>query len=195
MYALLALIFAADPAPGASPGADHAAEPANPILPETNEIIWGFLSFVILFVLMWRLAFPAIRKAMEAREERIRESLESAEEAKGEADRLLDDYRQKLAEARTEANTIIEEARRTAESMRRDLLARAETEREEMIQRARQEIEASQATAVEAVRREAATFSVELAERIVRQTIDRDAQGRLIEEYIAELERMGRATS
>ncbi len=176
-------------------GAEAGAEPSNPILPETNEIIWGFLSFVILFVLLWRFAFPAIRRAMEQREERIRESLEGAEEAKGEADKLLDDYRQKLAEARTEANTIIEEARRTAESMRRDLLARAETEREEMIQRARQEIEASQAAAIDAVRREAANFSVELAERIVRQTIDRDAQAQLIEDYISDLERMGRATS
>ena len=64
-----------------------------------------------------------------------------------------------------------------------------------MVERARQQIESERAAAVDAVRREAASFSVELAERIVRQTIDRDAQARLVEQYIAEIERMERATS
>ena len=97
----------------------------NPILPAKNEIIWGFLSFIVLFV----------------------------------------------------------------------LLAKAESESNEVVERARQQIESERAAAVDAVRREAASFSVELAERIVRQTIDRDAQARLVEQYIAEIERMERATS
>ena len=167
----------------------------NPILPAKNEIIWGFLSFIVLFVLMAKLAFPPIRRMLKDREDRIRASLEGAESSKADADNLLDEYRQKLAEARSEAGTIIEEARRTAESMRRDLLAKAESESNELVDRARQQIESERVAAVDAVRREAASFSVELAERIVRQTIDRDAQARLIEQYIEELERMGRATS
>lgn len=166
----------------------------NPIKPATNEIIWGFFSFVVLFVLLWKLAFPAIRRTLKAREDKIRGSLESSEEAKAQADQILAEYRAKLADARGEANTIIEEARKTAESLRKDLTAKAQAEAEEQSRRARDQIEAERAAAIDAVRREAASFSVELAERIVKKSIDRDAQARLIEDYIAELERMGQAS-
>lgn len=173
--------------------AEEGGKAPNPILPAWNEIIWGFLSFVALFVLLAKFGFPAIRRLLEAREERIRSSLEGAESAKADADRILDEYRQKLAEARSDAGTIIEEARRTAESMRKDILARAEEESDQLVARAREQIGAERTAAIDAVRREAASFSVELAERIVRQTIDRDAQARLIEAYIADLERMGQS--
>src|SRR3989440_8755398 len=162
----------------------------NPIPPATNEIIWGSISFVVILAVLWKFLLPAVQKGLKNREERIRSSLEHAEEAKSEADKLLDEYREKLAEARTEAGTIIEEARRTAESMRRDLMAKADQEAEEQRVRMRDQIDQERAAAVDAVRREAAQFSVELAERIVKQSIDRDAQARLIEEYIRGLEAM-----
>jgi F-type H+-transporting ATPase subunit b len=172
-------------------GQEAVSHSDNILIPDKPEVIWGIICFVVVFLGLYFLAFPGIRKAMKAREDRIRGSLESAEEAKSEADRILDDYRAKLADARNESNTIIEEARRTAESMRKDLIARAQTEAEEVVVRARESITAERNQAVDEVRRQAASFSVELAERIVKRNIDRDAQARLIEEYINELERMG----
>ena len=196
MYLAFAYLFrlvAVTDAPG--PEAPHPEEKPNILLPATPELIYGTIAFLLVFGFMLVFVFPRARQALKEREERIRGSLESAEEARSEADRLLDEYRAKLADARSEANTIIEEARRTAESMRRDLIARAETEAGELMARSREQIEAERAATIDAVRREAAQFSVDLAERIVKGTIDRDAQARLIEDYIDELERMGRATS
>ena len=99
----------------------------NPILPSVPELVWGIASFLIVFFLMWKLAFPSVKKGMEARTERIRESLSTAEQAKTEAQSVLDEYQRQLADAKNESNRIIEEARQTAEALRRDLLARAAT--------------------------------------------------------------------
>ena len=97
----------------------------NPILPEANEIIWGSLAFIVLLIGMWKFAFPAVTTMMNDRTERIRRNLDDAERVKGEAQSILEEYQRQLADAKSEANRIIEEARQTAESLRRDLMARA----------------------------------------------------------------------
>ena len=184
MHAVAAFILAAA-AEETGPG-----EKKNILIPDTPELIYGTIAFALVFGFMWFFVFPNVKQALKAREDRIRGSLESAEEARAEADRLLDEYRQRLAEARSESGAIIEEARRTAESMRRDLMAKAENEANDLVARAREQIETERAAAVDAVRREAAGFSVELAERIVKRSIDRDQQARLVEDYIREVEAM-----
>ena len=115
----------------------------NPILPEANEIIWGSVAFIILLVGMWRFAFPAVTKMMNDRTERIRANLDNAEKVKTEAQSILDEYQRQLADARGEANRIIEEARQTADSLRRDLMTRAEAEVAELRQRSQDDIRAA----------------------------------------------------
>ncbi len=99
-------------------------EAPSPILPATNELIWGSAAFLVLFGFMWKFGLPAVRTMMKTREDGIRSDLERAESAKGEAEDLLVEYRAQLADARDEAGRIIEEARAAADSMRRDLIAR-----------------------------------------------------------------------
>src|SRR5947209_6355562 len=98
--------------------------PSNPILPDGNELFWGVLSFVVLFALMAKFAFPGVQKAMQGRTDRIRENLDDAERVKTEAQTILEEYRDQMADARNEANRIIEEARQTADQLRRDLMQR-----------------------------------------------------------------------
>src|SRR5687768_11349777 len=81
----------------------------NPILPEGKEILWGAVSFVIVFALLAWKAWPAIKAGLAARENRIRADLERAEEARTEAESVLEEYRARIAEARTEASQILEE--------------------------------------------------------------------------------------
>ncbi|MHB8466025.1 MAG: ATP synthase F0 subunit B, partial [Acidimicrobiales bacterium] len=76
----------------------------NPILPAGSELVWGTFSFLALFVLMAKFAMPAVRKSMQARTERIRGDLASAEQAKTDAQSVLDDYQRQLADAKSEAN-------------------------------------------------------------------------------------------
>src|SRR4051794_17558315 len=83
-------------------------QPANPVLPETSELIFASIAFIVLFVLMRQYAYPGIRKAMDARTQRIRDNLDSAEKAKGEAESILADYQRQLADAKNESNRIIE---------------------------------------------------------------------------------------
>jgi F-type H+-transporting ATPase subunit b len=166
---------------------DDCQKAPSPILPATNEIIWGSISFVILFIVMWRFALPPVRKMMETREERIRGDLERAESAKGEAEHVLDDYRAQLADARNEASRILEEARQAADQMRRDLVARAESDAAELRARAQQDISLASERAMADLRGRVADLSIELAETIVKRNLDRDTQLQLIENYINEV--------
>jgi F-type H+-transporting ATPase subunit b len=156
----------------------------NPILPATNEIVWGALSFLLLFALMSKFAFPAVKKAMDARSERIRQSLDEAERAKGEAQSVLEDYRRQLSDARNESARIIEEARQAADKLRQDLKRQAEAEVAEIRQRAQDDI-AAQAERVKAgLRSEMAELSIELAEKVVERSLDRETNMALIENFI-----------
>ena len=157
----------------------------NPILPSVPELVWGTLSFAIVFLLMWKFAFPSVKKGMDARTERIRESLSTAEQAKTDAQEVLDEYQRQLADARNEANRIIEEARQTAEALRRDLTARAEADAAEIRTRASADIEAAKSRAMEELRGQLTELTIGLAERVVKRNIDRDSNAQLIDDYIA----------
>jgi F-type H+-transporting ATPase subunit b len=158
-------------------------KPQNPILPETSEIIWATLAFIILLIAMFKL-LPAIRKGMEARSERIRTNLDDAERVKAEAQTILDEYQRQLADAKNEANRIIEEARQTAESLRRDLVARAEADVAELRQRSAEDIQAAQDRALTDLRARVAELAIGAAEKVVEKSLDRDTNIALVENYI-----------
>jgi F-type H+-transporting ATPase subunit b len=166
-------------------------EEHNPLLPEADELIFGSLAFLIVFLILQRFAFPAIRKGLQERQEKIRGDLEGAEQAKNEAESSLERYQQQLQEARGEANRVIEEARKTAEQMRRDLLAKAEDEAQAVVRRAQEEVRGERDRAVQALRRELAEASVELAARVIGESLDRDRQLRLVDQYIDDVGVLG----
>ena len=112
-------------------------EAKNPILPEGKEIVWAVISFAIVFGLLAWKAWPAIKKQLKAREDRIRGDLERAEQARVEAESSLEEYRKQLAEARGEATKIIEEARLAAEQVRQERIAAIDDEIAEHRARAR----------------------------------------------------------
>ena len=163
---------------------DDCQEAPNPILPELNELIWGALSFVVLFALLSKLAFPALRKSMSARTEKIRSSLDEAETTRAEAQTILADYQRQLADAKGEAGRVIDEARQTAESVKRDLMARAESEAEEQRRRNAEQIAAERDRVMAELQSQVATLAIEMAERVVEANLDHDANMRLIEDYI-----------
>jgi len=163
---------------------DDCQESPNPILPETNELVWGGLAFVVLLGLMWKFGLPPVRKMMHDREDRIRGDLERAEQAKTEAESVLEDYRRQLAEARTEASQIIEASREQAEEVRRELIARAESDAAEVRQRAAEDARLASDRAMSELRASVATLSIELAEKVVERNLDHDTQIQLIESYI-----------
>jgi F-type H+-transporting ATPase subunit b len=167
---------------------DACQEAPSPIKPATNELIWGAIAFITVFILLGRLAYPAIKKTMDARTEKIRESLDDAERTRSEAQTILEDYQRQLNDARNEANRIIEEARQTADQLRQDLMQRAETEVGELRRRAQEDIQSAQQRAVADLRSQVSTLAIELAEKVVERNLDRDTNMALIESYINQLE-------
>jgi F-type H+-transporting ATPase subunit b len=156
----------------------------NPILPEGKEIVWAVVSFVIVFGLLAWKAWPAIKKALKDREDRIRGDLERAEQARVEGESSLEEYRKQLAEARTEAAKIIEEARLAAEQVRQDRIAAIDSEIAEHRARAQEDIRLATERAMAELQGRVAELSIELAEKVVERNLDHDTQIRLIENYI-----------
>ncbi|MBR11686.1 MAG: ATP synthase F0 subunit B [Acidimicrobiaceae bacterium] len=162
-------------------------EAPNPIIPEVNEIIWGGAAFLILFVLMVKKGFPAVKGAMDARAERIRSDLDAAEQAKADAQAVQADYESRLADAKGEASRLVDEARAAADQVRADLIARAEADAAGIRERAAAEAEASKAQAIADLRAEVSGIALGAAERVVQSSLDAEVQGRLIDAYIDEV--------
>jgi F-type H+-transporting ATPase subunit b len=168
--------------------AQEAAEhEQSPILPAANELIWGTVAFLILLFLMYRTVFPSINQAFKDRRANIEGKLEQAEREREEAEQLLEEYRRRLRDAEDETQRILEEARSNAERVRRDLLAKAEGDAGRELDRARQAIRAERDQAIRQLRNEVGTLAVELATRVVGDSLDRERQLRLVDEYIEEL--------
>ena len=162
-------------------------ESRNPILPAANELIWGAVSFLILLFLMYRTVWPQVTKLYQDRRANIEGRLEQAEQERAEADELLEQYRERLAAAEDETQRILEEARANAERVRRDLRAKAEEQAGRELERARQAIRSERDTAIRQLRQEVGTLAVELATRVVGDSLDRERQLRLVDRYIDEL--------
>lgn len=166
---------------------DDCHEAPSPIIPEADELIWGTLSFFALLFVMWKFAYPGVKKGMEARTQRIRDNLDEAEKTKAEAETILSEYQRQLADAKSESSRIIEEARQTAEQMRRDLMARAEAEVNDLRQRTHQEIQAAQQRAVADLRAQVSELAIGAAEVVVQKSLDGDTSRALVERYIEQV--------
>jgi F-type H+-transporting ATPase subunit b len=176
----------------ATEGAEAAAEgPENPILPDIAEIIFGGVAFLLVFGILAKFAFPALNKMLAERTAKIQGEMERAEATRSEADQVLAEYRQQLAGARDEANRIIEEARKTAEQLRRDVQAKAEQEAQAIVARAQDEIRAERDRVFQELRAQVGEIAVELAGRVVGQSLDRTAHERLIDDYIDQVASSG----
>ncbi len=166
---------------------EGCVEAPNPILPELDEIIWGGAAFLILAVFMWRKGFPAVKRAMDARSEKIRADLDAADTAKTDAMRTKSEYEAQLAEAKSTAAAIIDEARVSADRLAQDLQARAEADIAEQRARAAADIEASRRHAIDDLRTDVAAIAVGAAERVVDASLDPDVHRALIDGYIDEV--------
>jgi len=164
-----------------------AEKSSNPILPSGNELVWGALSFLVLMVLIYKVGFPAIKKGMDARAEKIRSTLTEADRAKDEAESVLEEYRRQLADAKGEAGRIIEEARQAADKIRQDLRKQAESEVAELKQRAQDDITAMATRTMADLRAQVSLLAVELAGKVVEKNLDNDTNKALVERFIQQL--------
>jgi F-type H+-transporting ATPase subunit b len=165
-------------------------DPDLQLLPDFAELLWGAVAFALLMAFLFRFVFPRFRQTLDERSARIQGQIEEAEAVRGEAEQLRKQYEEQLADARSEASSIVEEARQQAERLRQDVLARAEEEAQQIVARAREEAEADRGRLVQELRSQVATLSVELASRIVQRELDEAQHRELVDQYINELSGM-----
>ena len=151
-------------------------------------MIWTLLVFGISLYVLAKLAFPRIAEALDKRQQAIEESIETSERIRSEAEELLDEYRERLAEARGQADDIVARARKTGEAHENEVLADAKAKREEMMEQTRRDIEAETRRAIQEIRKEVADLTVAATEKVTRKTLTDDDQKRLVEEALAELD-------
>jgi F-type H+-transporting ATPase subunit b len=159
-------------------------EAPNPLLPETNEIIWGLVGFLIVFGALAKFGIPAMKKGMNARTERIRNDLKDAEDQRQDAEQLKAEYQASLNDAKAEAARIVDEARQAAEQLKRDRESELQTELAAQRERAVADIEASKAQATEDLKGDLAQLAIGAAETVVKRNLDAETQAQLVEEYI-----------
>jgi F-type H+-transporting ATPase subunit b len=158
------------------------------VSPNVGVMIWTLLVFGITLLVLWKAAFPRIAEALDKRQHAIEESIDHAEKVRAEADELLREYRERLTEARGQADEIVARARRAAEVVESETLADARTKREEMMAQTRRDIEAETRRAIQEIRAEVADLTVLATEKVTRKTLDSADQKRLVEEALSELD-------
>lgn len=177
-------------AAGAAKGGEAAgglASTLGSVYPNLAAVWPTWLAFVVLFFLLWKFAFPAILGMLDKRAEAIRESLERAEATKVEAERLLEEYRQQMAEARGEAAKVIEQGRKVAESMKDEIVAKARAEADGIVAKARESVEAEKLAAMSELQAQVAELTTAVAGKLIGETLDASAHAKIIERFVAEV--------
>jgi F-type H+-transporting ATPase subunit b len=156
------------------------------VSPALGLMIWTLALFGFTMWVLSRVALPRIGEALEKRANAIRENIEAAERQRQEADKLLAEYRQRLAEAREQAEDIVARARKAAEAAEAAAAEEGKAKREELVAAARRDIEMETRRSLERIRKEVADLTVLATEKVTRKALDSEDHRRLIEEALAE---------
>jgi F-type H+-transporting ATPase subunit b len=166
-----------------------AAEEGNVLLPATYDIVWSTVVFVVLFLLFWRFVLPTYLRVLDERGAKIQGGLEKAEKAQAEAAAALQAYNDQLAEAREEAGRIREQARSEGAVIITEMRERAQSEASRITEQAQRQLEAERQQAVAQLRGEVGRLAVDLAGRVVGESLtDEERQRRVVDRFLADLE-------
>ena len=161
----------------------------GPLAPSLAELIIGTIAFLIVFAVLYRVLFPRIQQTLTERTDQIEGGLQRAEETQREAKQTLEQYQAQLAEARHEASRLRQDAQEQGAQIVADVRAQGEAERQRLVAAAHEQIEADRAQAIQALRAEVGTLAIQLASRVVGESLDEEArQRRVVDRFLAELE-------
>ncbi|HLZ36574.1 MAG TPA: F0F1 ATP synthase subunit B [Mycobacteriales bacterium] len=164
-------------------------EAPNPLIPHVPEIIVGLVAFGLLYYVLSRFAFPVFERTYRERVERIEGGLLRAEQAQAEAEALLVDYRAQLANARAEASRIRTEAQAERQSIVEEARREAIEAAEAVHARAQAQLNADRQQALTELSREVGRIAVDLAGKIVGESLADDARaGRTVDRFLSDLE-------
>lgn len=157
--------------------------------PGLGTFLWTSIAFLIVLALLGKFAWKPILSSIHERERNIQESLDSAENAKKEMEEMKAKNETLLQEAREERDKMLKEARETRDKIVSDAKEDARKEADQLLKNAREEIEQEKKAAVEELKSEVARFSIDIAEKLVREKLSDDKeQKELAERLMKEVE-------
>jgi len=176
----------------AAPTLAAAAEEASPtpFAGDVGNVIWTLVIFLIVLWVLGKYAWGPLLTTIQNREKFIHNSLANAKRQQEEAEALLAEYRERLAEAHAEATEIVEEARRDAEVVARKVEAEARDESGKMLARAKREIKLATETALDELYNKSAEMAAEIAGKVLERSISPSEHEKLIEQALAEVDEM-----
>ena len=183
MSTLGTIVFAAE-----SGGGEGGGSGSFLVSPNVGLMIWTLVVFAISLYVLGKFAFPRIADALDKRQRAIEDSIDAAERTRTEADQLLAEYRERLSDARAQADDIVARARKTGEAQEAEALADSRRKREEIMEQARRDIETETRRAVQEIRREVADLTVLATEKVTRKSLNEEDQKRLVEDALSELD-------
>jgi F-type H+-transporting ATPase subunit b len=151
-------------------------------------MIWTIVCFLIALFVLRRYAFGPIQAAIDARRERIRQSLEEADRAREEARTLIEEHRKLIARAKADAEEILAEARKQSDAQRDRVREETEADRQRRLEETKRQIEAETQRALEQIRAEVAELTIIATSKVTGKVLDRDDHRRLIEDAIGDLD-------
>ena len=161
----------------------------NPLVqPDPGLFIWTILTFLVLVGLLAKFAWRPLLQALDARQRTIAASLEEAQRARQELERIQRESAQMMAQARTEAEGLIARSRSDAEALREELKQKARAEAATIVKNAEKQIQMETARAVQQIRTEAVDLSVAIASKILRRQVSKEDNRALIEETLKQVE-------
>lgn len=165
------------------------AEKPNPLLPETYDIIWSSVVFVVILFFFWKLVLPRMQKLLDDRAEAIEGNIAKADDAQRKAEAALAQYTAQLAEARAEAGAIREQARADGQKIVAEHKEQAATEAARVTASAKAQIEAERQAAVVSLRSEVGTLAIDLASGVIGESLTDDAKASaIVDRFLADLE-------
>jgi F-type H+-transporting ATPase subunit b len=158
------------------------------VQPGVGLMIWTLIAFGITLWVLRRYVFPQIQDQLDIRQRAIEETIDTAERTKREADQMLAEYRERLQEARQQAEDIVARARKAADRHQQEVVEATSTKQQEMLDQARRDIETETRLALERIRKEVADLTVIATEKVTRKTLTSEDHQRLIQEALAEVD-------
>jgi len=158
------------------------------VSPSVGLMIWTLIAFLGTLFVLRRWALPRIQENLDRRQRAIEESIDAADHTRQEADKLLEEYRERLREAREQAEHIVARAQRAGEVHEQECHAAATRKREELMEQTRRDIRQETQRAIQEIRGEVTNLTVLATEKVTRKTLTGEDQKRLVDEALGELD-------
>ena len=155
--------------------------------PNPGLILWTIVTFLALLFLLKKFAWKPLLDTLQQREASVRQSVEQAEHAKQEAERLLEENRKQLEQAEHEGHRILGESRVLAEKLKAEILESAQKQSQRLLEQARAEIGRDKDAALSQLRQEVASLAVQAAGKILDETLDEQKHRKIVDTYLKEL--------